>query len=70
MCIVLGYEAGKAATLVLNLIGLTLFLSLVDEKKKCDLGYRSHVPVYPEYTIIRVSTESYYRESSLSIFYK
>lgn len=51
-----------------NCVNIIPFIS--GWKKKCDLGYRSHVPVYPEYTIIRVSTESYYRESLLSIFYK
>lgn len=45
----------KAATFMLNLIVLTFLLSLVNGKKKCDLGYNSSVPFYPEYAIIRVT---------------
>lgn len=49
----------NAETLVLDLIVLTLLLSLPNGKQ-CDLCYKSPIPVYPEYAIIRATIKFNY----------
>ena len=44
----------NAETLVLDLIVLTLVLSLANGKR-CDLFSKSPIPVYPEYALIRAT---------------
>lgn len=49
----------NAETLLLDLIVLTLLLSLANGEQ-CNLGYKSPIPVYPEYAIMRATIKFSY----------